>query len=264
MHNNKNTLAAVLIGSLILTACTNDGSGLESSEPEELTILVTDDDGVRAPGIDALVIELSQLDNVKVVVVAPAENQSGSSDMTTDGAVTWASTTTLSGYASYGVDGFPADSVRVALEKLDIHPDVVASGVNQGQNVGPYAALSGTVGAARFAARAGIPAVASSAGIGANADYVAGAKLVSAWIEDNRAALANGTARKDVVISFNVPGCTAGEIRKLVSVPMAATIPEGANVFSTDCSVEPASAPLNDVDAMLKGFAEVSEVPLEL
>jgi len=266
MQNNKKALAAVLVGSLILTACSGDGSDAASPlDPVgQLTILVTDDDGIGAPGIDALVTELNQLDNVKVVVVAPAENQSGSSDITTDGEVTWTSTTTASGYAGYGVNGYPADSVRVALNKLNVDPDLVVSGVNQGQNVGPYAALSGTVGAARYAARAGIPAVASSAGVGANADYGAGAKLVSSWIKDNRVALEDGSARTDVVTSFNVPGCIAGAIRELVSVPMADTIPEGANVFATDCSIEPDGAPINDVDAMIKGFAEVSEVPLEL
>lgn len=266
MHNYKNMMAIVLASSLVLSACGGDSDSDDANPApaEELTILVTDDDGIRAPGIDALVIELNQLDNVDVIVVAPAENQSGSSDMMTDGPVTWQADTTLSGYAGQGVNGYPADSVRVALEELDIEPDLVVSGVNQGQNVGPFAALSGTVGAARYAARSGIPAVASSAGIGANADYAAGARLVTEWIEDNRTALENGSARTDVVISFNVPGCTAGAIRDLVSVPMTNAIPDGINVFETDCSVEPDSAPINDVDAMIKGHAAVSEVPLEL
>lgn len=264
MYNYKNMMAAVLISSLVLSACGGDGSSSDSATADELTILVTNDDGIGAPGIDALVIELNELDNVDVIVVAPATNQSGSSDMTTDGDLTWQAANTASGYAGQGVNGYPADSVRVALEELDIEPDLVVSGVNQGQNVGPFAALSGTLGAARYAARAGIPAVASSAGLGANADYAAGARLASAWIEDNRAALENGSARTDVVISFNVPGCTAGEIRDLVSVPMTDAIPEGVNVFETDCSVEPGSAPVNDVDAMMKGHAAVSEVPLEL
>ena len=48
----------------------------------------------------------------------------------------------------------------------------------------------------------------------------------------------------------------------MVAVPLADAIPPGANVFVTDCSVEPTSAPVNDVDAMIKGFAAVTDVPL--
>lgn len=250
----------LLASALALTGCDNDGSSRSSPT---LTILVTNDDGIGAPGIDALVNELTLLDNVEVLVVAPAENQSGSSDSITDGDVSWAPSATQSGYAGFAVDGFPADSVRVALEELDMTPDLVVSGVNQGQNVGPLAALSGTVGAARFAARAGIPAVATSAGFGANADYAAGAALVAEWIEDNRDDLSNDGARTNVVVSFNVPGCTAGDIRDLVAVPLGDAIPDGVNPFETDCSVEPDSAPVDDVDAMIKGFAAVSDVPLE-
>jgi 5'-nucleotidase len=256
--------ALLLVSTLVLTGCDNDDSDGSRHLSDKLTILVTNDDGIGAPGIDVLVNELVKLDNVEVVVVAPAENKSGSSDNVTEGAVTWQAAVTTSGYAGFAVNGFPADSVKVALEQLAITPDLVVSGVNPGQNVGPYATLSGTVGAARFAARAGIPAVATSVGLGGDGDFAAGAALAIDWIEDHRDVLANNSARTDVVISFNVPGCTAGEMRELISVPLAAQIPDGANVFATDCSVEPGSAPINDVDAMMKGFAAVTEVPLEL
>lgn len=256
------TMAFLLVCASVFSGCGGDGGSHRSSD--KLTILVTNDDGIGAPGINVLVNELQQLDDVEILVVAPAENKSGSSDSTTDGVVAWESAVTISGHAGYAVHGFPADSVRVALEELDMTPDLVVSGVNPGQNVGPFATLSGTVGAARYAARAGIPAVATSAGLNGDEDFAAGAALVIEWIEDNRDEIADKTARTDVVISFNVPGCTAGAARELVSVPLADTIPDGASVFSTDCSVEPDSAPVDDVDAMIKGFLAVTEVPLEL
>jgi 5'-nucleotidase len=162
------------------------------------------------------------------------------------------------------VFGLPADAVNVALMELGIVPHLVVSGVNSGQNVGPFAAFSGTVGAARTAARAGYPAVAVSASFNEFADYDAAAALVVAWIEENRDALAEGTAGAERVTSFNVPGCTAGAIRELVRVPLADSVPEGANPFFTDCSVEPESAPVNDVDAIIKGYAAETQVPLEL
>ena len=96
------------------------------------------------------------------------------------------------------------------------------------------------------------------------ADFKAGSDLAVAWIEQNRAALLTGTASIETITSFNVPGCTAGEIRELFEVPLADSIPEGANVFLTDCSVEPEGPPSSDVDAMLKGFAAQTDVPLDL
>jgi 5'-nucleotidase len=260
---NLRTTVCLFASALLIAGCSdsNNSSNFDQS-PQTLTILVTNDDGIGAPGIDSVVNSLIAMENVEVKLVAPAENQSGSSDKTTDGEVVWEESSTTSGFSGIAVFGFPADSVKVALEELDITPHLVVSGVNQGQNVGPLAALSGTVGAARFAARAGFPAVSGSAGLGADADYDAASALIVAWIEENRSALANNSASTETVTSFNVPGCTAGEIRELVAVPRADSIPTGSNVFATDCSVEPASPPVDDVDAMIKGFAAVTDVQL--
>jgi 5'-nucleotidase len=125
------------------------------------------------------------LDNVEVVVVAPAENQSGTSDKTTEGDVVWENASSTSGYSGIAVYGYPADAVNVALNQLDIIPGVVVSGVNSGQNVGPLALLSGTVGAAQTAARAGYPAIAASAGFGSESDFDAAAQLIVGWIDDS-------------------------------------------------------------------------------
>jgi len=151
------------------------------------------------------------------------------------------------------------------LDKLKLTPDLVVSGVNQGQNVGPFAAVSGTVGAARTAARRGIPAVASSAGLGALADYDAGAKLVADWITEHRTELEGGTASHDTVTSFNVPGCKAGEPKDLLEVPLGTAIPEGTNVFETaDCGIEVTAAPKDDIEGMIDGYLTVTQVPLDL
>jgi 5'-nucleotidase len=264
--NLRSTVFLVVLA-FLSTACSNGNNNNSNNAtpappPSPLTILVTNDDGIGAPGIDSLVNQLIALDNVDVKVVAPAENQSGSSDMTTDGELSFQDSATISGFASVAVFGFPADAVNVAINELGIVPDLVVSGVNSGQNVGPLAALSGTVGAARTAARAGFPAVAASAGLGAGADFDAASALVIDWINANRSALEDNSASAERVISFNVPGCTAGSIRELVQVPLADAIPPGVNVFVTDCSIEPDGAPINDVDAMTKGFAAETEVPL--
>ncbi|CAA0081525.1 5'/3'-nucleotidase SurE [Halioglobus japonicus] len=256
--------AALAVFVLSLTACSNSSNNSnDSDQPNQtLTILVTNDDGIGAPGIDALVNQLIELNNVDVKVVAPAENQSGSSDKTTDGDVVWADSATVSGYSGVAVYGYPADAVNVALDQLDIVPNLIVSGVNSGQNVGPFAPLSGTVGAAQTGARAGFPAVAGSAGLGEDADFGAAVDLVINWIAENRSALADGTSSTETVTSFNVPDCTEGSIRELVEVPRADSIPQGVNVFFTDCAIEPESLPTTDVDAMVKGFAAQTQLPL--
>jgi 5'-nucleotidase len=161
------------------------------------------------------------------------------------------------------VQGLPADTIAVALDELGMQPHLVVSGINEGQNTGPLAYVSGTVGAARSAARRGIPAVAGSAGFGDGADYEAAAALVVEWIEEHRAELAAGTSSVDTVTSFNVPDCTAGSIKELREVPLAAAIPDGVDPFTSDCSVEPATPPVDDVAAVAAGHAAVTAVPVE-
>lgn len=272
----RTTLAVALAASIIVAACgsdsDDDAAPTTTVEPttttagvEPITILVTNDDGIGAPGIDALVIALQELDAVEVVVVAPAENQSGSSDKTTPGGAPHAAGETASGVAGTAVQGFPADTIAVALDDLGLEPDLVVSGVNQGQNVGPLAAPSGTLGAARTALRRGLPSVASSAGLEPLADYELGAELVVAWIAEHRTAIADGTIGADAVVSFNVPGCVVGDPKPLVAVPLAASIPEGANTFETaDCDIVLSAPPADDVAAMLGGHLAETLVPAEL
>ena len=144
----------------------------ESVQP--LRILVTNDDGVGAEGIDVVVEALRTLPDVEITVVAPAENQSGTGDTLSDVAPPAEEAATLSGYPATAVSGTPGDSVRHALDVVFAGnpPDLIVSGSNEGQNVCPWAELSGTVGAARIGARAGVPAFAiSQAALGVEPDF---------------------------------------------------------------------------------------------
>jgi 5'-nucleotidase len=170
----RRTIAVAACAVVGLAACGSDDDDSSAPAPdapstteavEPLTILVTNDDGIGAVGIDVLVNTLGEMDEVEVHVVAPAEDQSGTSDTTTPGGAPYADAETASGVQGTAVDGFPADTIAVALDDLGLEPDLVVSGVNVGQNVGPLAYVSGTVGAGRESVRRGIPAIAGSAGI---------------------------------------------------------------------------------------------------
>ena len=231
-----------------------------------MTILVTNDDGVAAPGIDALVTALSALPDVEVVVVAPATNQSGSSDSTTPGGVTAQETTTVSGHPAVAVNGFPADAVNYALDELGLQPDVVVSGVNAGQNIGTFVPVSGPIGAARVAARRGVPALAISAGGLTGSDFATGATVAAAEVDALRATLGWGTNTESTVVNLNTPTCAPGsEIRGVVDVPVAAAFPPGTNGLDLvfDCS-STATDPADDAVALTIGFGARSIVPADL
>jgi 5'-nucleotidase len=231
-----------------------------------LHILVTNDDGVAAPGIDALVVALSALPQVDVVVVAPAENQSGTSDATTPGGVTAQETTTATGHPATAVNGYPADAVNYAIDVLGLEPDVVVSGVNAGQNIGTFVPLSGTIGAARVAARRGVPAIAISGGGLAGTDFALGAKVAADEVAARRESLGWGANTDRTVVSLNTPTCAPGtSMRGVVDVPVATAFPQGTNGLDLafDCGSS-ATDPTDDAIALTIGFGARSVVAAEV
>ena len=224
-----------------------------------LKILVTNDDGVGAAGIDAVVEGLRKLPDTQVTVVAPATNQSNTGGKATAGPLTVTDATTASGYPAKAVDGYPADTVRWAIDDhgIDFTPDVVISGINFGQNLGPITDQSGTVGAARAAAARHIPALASSQGLGDPADFPAGVVAVVAWLQANREALASGQAKAAGLIdNLNIPTCTTGVVRPQVTVPVALDA-GGRDYNKVDCT-STAMNPPDDIDAFTEGFVTLS------
>jgi 5'-nucleotidase len=221
-----------------------------------MQILVTNDDGYNAPGIDAVVQGLLGVPGVEVTVVAPATNQSGTGGNTTPGGVTSTPATTLSGYPARSVNGFPADSVVHALTVLGENPDLVVSGINNGQNIGPVVPLSGTVGAARQAARSGIPAVAASAGFGNPPDWPSSTAAVLDWLEDYRLGRAGAPFQE--VANINVPTCTSGSIRGTAVVPTGTDF--AGRPFNPSNCLSTVTTLVDDVDAFIHGFIALSDV----
>ncbi len=122
------------------------------------TILLTNDDGISAPGLAVLADALGALGDL--VVVAPAEESSAVSHALT---VRRPLTVTNVAAAWHAVDGTPTDCVNVAVsEVLGSPPDLVVSGINNGLNVGDDVTYSGTVAGALEAVLLGIPALAVS------------------------------------------------------------------------------------------------------
>jgi 5'-nucleotidase len=251
------TVALLCAGALSIGAV----SGAAAEKLATLRVLVTNDDGVGAPGIDALVQGLRKLDRVQVSVVAPADNKSGTGDMTTPGALATSETTTASGYPAIAVQGFPADTVNFALDGgIPTKPQLVASGINAGANLGPVTGISGTVGAARTAVRRAVPAVAISQGTteGAQPDYPAGVRQAVTWVKEHRKALTKKNPRPPTeAANINVPTCTTGKVRGLIDVPTAT----GGDVTQPPNCASKVKNPPDDVIAFVNGYAPLSPVP---
>jgi hypothetical protein len=122
-------------------AGTAAGAGATAKPASTLTILVTNDDGVTAPGINASVQALKALPHTKIIVVAPLTNQSGTGPKVSGGPLTVTDATTASGYPAKAVAGYPADTVIWAIDDHGItqRPNLVVSGINLGENIGPLA-----------------------------------------------------------------------------------------------------------------------------
>jgi 5'-nucleotidase len=256
-------VGVVTVGVLAGCSSGSDDSGSSSSststtaaKAEKLTILVGNDDGYAADGIDAVVEALRKLPDVEVTVSAPAENKSGTGSSTTPGTLTATEQKTKSGYPAFAVDGFPADGITYGLSQMQEKPKLVVTGINQGQNLGASVAISGTVGAAKVAAAQGIPAIAASQGIATTMDYTTAAQYVVDWLTAHRAQLVAGKAGADVV-NLNVPTCPTGSVRGLKQEPVAASgngIVPATNCESTETEFT------DDVQAFVNGFATVSQL----
>jgi 5'/3'-nucleotidase len=241
----------------ITVAATGGAAPASAASSTVLTVLVTNDDGVGAPGIDAVVQGLRTLPHTRVTVVAPLTNESGTGGKTTPGTLTVTKATTASGYAAQAVAGYPADTVDWAVKEhgLSFRPDLVVSGINFGQNIGPLADLSGTVGAARAAVRLGIPALAASQGVdnGLTPNFSIGVAQVLAWVKSHRATLVNQRYRKPPQGNLNVPTCASGHVRGPVRAPLATSL-DGISITTVDCAATSAHYH-NDVQAFVLGYA---------
>ena len=125
-----------------------------------MRILLTNDDGVNAPGLKVLE-KIAREFSDDIWIVAPAEENSGAGHSLT---LTRPVRIREHGHQHYSVSGTPTDSVMMALGVImkDAKPDVVLSGVNRGANLGDDITYSGTVSAAMEGALAGVRAIAMS------------------------------------------------------------------------------------------------------
>ncbi|MDX2128792.1 MAG: 5'/3'-nucleotidase SurE [Chloroherpetonaceae bacterium] len=175
-------------------------------------ILVCNDDGIDAEGIEALANAMKKIGDV--IIVAPSSPQSGMSHAMTLGKphriTPWQKQKKLFGYS---VAGTPVDCVKVALTKIvQRKPDLMVSGINYGSNTAINILYSGTVGAAIEASIFGVPSIAFSLTTYQNANFSYAAKFAQSLAKKVlREGLPNET-----ILTVNIPNLPENEIKGVV------------------------------------------------
>jgi 5'-nucleotidase len=174
-------------------------------------ILLTNDDGIRAPGLVALYRELAKAGH-EIQVVAPETVQSATSHgVTTSAPLLTSRVKVEDAFEGTAVDGRPADCVKLAINQLcnGRLPDLVVSGMNSGTNVGINVIYSGTVAAAIEAGFLGLPAIAVSLYLknDVETDYARASVYAVKTIEMIVAAGLKGGQ----IATMNIPALHAGQ-----------------------------------------------------
>lgn len=238
-------------------------------------ILVTNDDGVFAPGLLALTREMCKLGSVSIL--APDRNWSGGGHVKTlDRALRVREVRLPDGTQAFASDGAPSDCVALATLGFFKEPiDIVVSGINAGANLGHDVTYSGTVTAAMEAVIAGIPGIAVSLETMDNhigdVDYGPAARAASKVV---RQVIENGLSH-EILLNINVPFLPDDKLRGVILTRQGLRVYHSRLDERTDPRNKPyywigGDAPTGvpergtDVGALAEGFVSVTPLQLDL
>lgn len=232
-----------------------------------MRILLSNDDGYFAPGIEQLAKHLADL--AEITVVAPERDRSGASNsLTLDRPLSLRRTP--NGF--YHVNGTPTDCVHLAVTgMLDTLPDMVVSGINHGANMGDDTIYSGTVAAATEGYLLGVPAIAVSL-VGKTGVHFATAAGIARQLV---ARFLAQPIRSPVLLNVNVPDVPPEEIRGIrvtrlgrrhkAEPVVRANTPRGETVFWVGAAGEAADAGEGtDFHAVANNYVSVTPLQIDL
>ena len=168
-----------------------------------MLILLTNDDGITAPGLVAMYRELVKLGEVQVVAPETVQSASGHG-ITVSAPLLTSRVAVENAFTGIAVDGRPADCVKLAISQLLPRvPDLCISGINSGANVGINVIYSGTVAAAIEAAFLGVPAIAQSLYL--RREYETNYARAAVWARESIERILEAGLGKGEVASVNLP-----------------------------------------------------------
>ena len=237
-----------------------------------MRILITNDDGIRAPGLIPLVEVAKRFG--EVVIVAPDRERSACSHAMTMRDPLRANEFEWDGCRALEVNGFPADCVNVALTLL--YPDgcdLLLSGINNGPNLGFDVTYSGTAAGAMEGVINGIKSIAISM-----ANFVTGAPLHyetgAEWLSERLSTLLELTWGPLTFLNINVPAVDTAELRGERVTPMGRRVYKDRVELRTDPWGRPyywqggvaiinGDQPGTDVDAVSQRFVSITPITLD-
>ncbi|KAF7772095.1 5'-nucleotidase [Pseudoalteromonas citrea] len=232
-----------------------------------MRILLSNDDGVHAKGIEVLYQALSQV--AEVTVVAPDRNCSGASN-----SLTLMNPLRMSKLANgfMSVNGTPTDCVHIGINKLmDERPDLVVAGVNKGANLGDDTLYSGTVAAAIEGRHMGLPAIAVSLCSKDEVHYETAAHVTVEIIKK----LQSHPLPTDQIININVPDLPISQLKglkvsRLGSRHQAETMTQQVDPWGRDIfwygplGRESDAGPGTDFHTVNEGYASVTPLKVDM
>jgi 5'-nucleotidase len=227
-----------------------------------MNILLTNDDGIFAPGLSAIYKELVKIG--KVDVVAPDASRSGTSHSITFNRPIVCNKVDVNGlFTGYSIEGSPADCVKLAVMQLCQGPiDLLVAGINNGANAGINVYYSGTVAAAMEGVLLGIPSVAMSVAAEERMDYGRAAGYciqILRWLMP---------IEKGAVVNINIPLLSAGNPMGIRVVPQSNKAfdeyyepqkdENGQTVYQLAGGPHPFDDAQTDTVALMEGFISVT------
>ena len=238
-----------------------------------MQILLTNDDGIYAPGLAALEKELRRFGDV--CVVAPATEQSGVSH-----SITFLSPLICKEIfdgerrRGWAVEGSPADCVKIGIfEFCPRRPDLVVSGINGGLNAGINVLYSGTVAAAIEGAFFGITSIAVSLEWDDHPQVEPAARIATAIIE--QILQKQGGTDISQLYNLNIPTAAIGRVAEVKIVPMGVARhgehfikridPKGRTYYwATDDPPPPIEGAETDLSELSKGFVTLTPLQYDM
>lgn len=238
---------------------------------QPMRILLSNDDGILAPGLAAMREALLELGEVAVVAPATVQSAAGHG-ITVSGPLAVSRVHVQEAFFGHAVEGRPADCVKLAITHLlDDPPDLVVSGINDGANVSINVLYSGTVAAAAEGALLGFPAIAVSMERGQERDFKRAARLSLPII---RRLLDNGLAPGQL-ININLPDLAPGLPKGVRVAPQATRAmednfvrfagPDGRDYYwLADGRFKHADPSESDLDAINEGYIAITPLQFDL